>query len=219
MKRVIGAIVMALSLALSAVFAGSAWGAVPRTTTRVAGSRAPSARDLRREVADVLRRTPGARQVGPSTVQVAPGVTMELAPPAPKGGVTPADLTQYCPFLYVCVFNNKNFNVGSTDGHQLNYTQCHQEVNLGKVAFPGGGWWNDKVSSIINNQTDGTNSFFYDYSGGSNGTWIPIRTVTAPDHASDLSLEKDGSGRTLNDRIDGVHVCGSPPYPWQPNYP
>lgn len=175
--------------------------------------------ELRREIADVLRRAPGSRQIGPTTIQVAPGLTMELAASRPKTGVVPADLTEYCPSLDVCVFNNRNFNVGSLDGHQLNYTICGQEVNLGKIPFPGGGWWNDKVSSIINNQTDGTNSFFYDYSGGTNGTWVPIKTLTAPSHSSDLSLEFDGQGRSLNDRIDGVHVCGSPPYPWHPNYP
>lgn len=189
----------------------------------VAATHVPSAaaaatsKELRQEVADVLRRTPGSRQTGPTTIKIGSDITMELATPRTK--TVAADLTAYCPSFYVCVFNNKNFNVGSTNGHQLNYTKCGQEVNLGRIAFPGGGWWNDKVSSIINNQSTGTNSFFYDYSGGTNGTWIPIKTVAAPSHASDLSLETDGSGRTLNDRIDGVHVCGSPPYPWHPNYP
>jgi Peptidase inhibitor family I36 len=178
-----------------------------------------SAADLQAEVNDVIRRTPGAYQLGPNTVAIGPGAVMRLS----TGGVQPNDLTAYCSYQYMCVYNNRNFNVGTTNGHEIDFFTCGREWNLGRVAFPGGGYWNDKVSSIINNQTSGTTSRYYNYRGYG-GIWDLMTSLAADHHLSDLALNtwtdpNDGKQKSMNDMIDGIHVCGSVPSPWTPNYP
>jgi hypothetical protein len=177
---------------------------------------------LQRDIEDVLARTPGARQISATEIEVGPGLIMKLSPVGAVatnelGEATLEALEFYCSQLYICVFNNKNFNVGSTNGTQLNFTTCGREWNLGNVAFPGGGWWNDKVSSIINNQSTNTWTYFYDYRGS--GNWLRVTSLNAGHHLANLELDKAEDNGRLNDRIDGVHVCGSAPSPWRPNWP
>jgi len=126
----------------------------------------------------------------------------------------PKDLEAYCPQRYLCVFNNIRYNVGTTNGTHLNFFTCGNEWDLGRVAYPkrlGGGYWNDKVSSIINNQDGSAVSYFYNYRGANN--WQQILQTNPQTHRADLRVE------TINDVIDGVHVCGRASVPWHPNYP
>jgi hypothetical protein len=167
---------------------------------------------------------PGSEQLDERTILVAPGLVMRLpAPTLAAGGaadalgvgITPLVLDTYCSSSYLCVFSNSNYG-----GSQLSFYYCGQEWNLGNVAFPGGGYWNDRVSSIINNQTGSTaTSYFYNHI--SNNNWSRILTVSRQTYRADLALVsvEDGSGGSANDKIDGVHVCGSTPSPWQPNHP
>lgn len=196
-----------LSLSLLVLLVGS--------SMNVGAASAASAADskLQQDMADVLSRSPGSRQISPNEIEIGPGLIMKFA----TYDVGVQDLEAYCSFLYVCVFNNRNFNVGSTNGTQLNFTTCGREWNLGNVAFPGGGVWNDKVSSIINNQTTNTWSYFYDHI--SNNNWKRIASLNAGHHLANLALDTAEDDGPLNDRIDGVHVCGSVPSPWRPNWP
>jgi hypothetical protein len=183
------------------------------TSMSSADVEASAAAKLKLDIADVLARAPGSRLISANEIEIGPGLTMKL------GGyqvTATSSLTAYCAFTDMCVFNNANFNVGTFNGTQLNFWRCGDEWNLGLIPFPGGGSWSDKVSSIINNQTSNTWSYFYDYTGANN-VWKRVVSVNADNHLANLALDTAEDGGGLNDRIDGVHVCGETPSPWQPN--
>jgi hypothetical protein len=165
-------------------------------------------RDTQRDIADVLERTPGARQISATEIEVAPGLIMSLTQRA-----TTNVQDDHCQFLYLCAFAHSDFGSPS-----LKFTTCGREWNLGKVAYPGGGWWNDKISSIINNQSRNTPSFFYNYTGSGNN-WQRILSLNSGNYLRNLAWDTAEGGGTPSDRIDGVHVCGSVPSPWVPNWP
>ncbi|WP_147376283.1 peptidase inhibitor family I36 protein [Micromonospora radicis] len=172
---------------------------------------APTERQLAAGIADVLKRTPGSRQIGPAEIELAPGLIMQL-PPA-NGGARGAEADPPCPSLYMCAYAHRQYTNPS-----LNFTVCGREWNLGNYAYPGGGVWNDKISSINNNQSSGTWSYFYDHVGNNN--WDRILSVAAGTRRANLALDAaESGGGNANDRIDGVHVCGPVPSPWKPNWP
>ncbi|GIF50795.1 hypothetical protein Afe04nite_53340 [Asanoa ferruginea] len=157
---------------------------------------------------DVLKRMPGSKQLDASTIQIAPGLRMKL--PAAQGEVT--TLAAGCNFLYLCVWSNRQYG-----GNRLDFYDCNKDWKLYNVAYPGGGNWADKISSISNEQTSGTWSYFYNWSGTK---WNRIISLSAPNDLSNLALDpgQDGSANA-NDKIDGVHVCGPASNPWLPNWP
>lgn len=165
---------------------------------------------------DVLRRAPGARQVDATTIEMAPGFFVEL-PSAKTLGDTRTPLTVHplytCSLGYLCVWVDSRYR-----GTYAYFQVCGQEWDLGHTPFPGGGNWNDRISSISNNQYSPATSYFFNYSG-SGTTWDQLLTMPAGTHRTNLALDSsdDGSG-SPNDRIDGVHVCGSINYPWTPNH-
>lgn len=174
----------------------------------------PSKAQLQAGIDDVLRRTPGATQIDATTIQMAPGFYVGLpAPASPLAVRSPHAVTPHftCPLLDVCVWVDSSFT-----GTYAYFTTCGLEWDLGKSAFPGGGVWNDKISSITNNQSTGVNSYFYNYTGS---YWSQLLDVPSGTHRSNLALDSsdDGTG-SPNDRIDGIHVCGSAPDPWAPNH-
>jgi hypothetical protein len=173
-------------------------------------SPADQAAKLQRDVEDVLSRTPGARQISANEIELEPGVQMKLA--IPGQAKTPHVQDDFCPFQDLCAWQDAGFT-----GHSLTFLTCGHEWNLGKYAFPGGGFWNDKISSIVNNQTSGTHSYFYNYTG--NNVWARVLSIDAGHYLTDLSKDTAEGGGGLNDKIDGVHVCGSVPSPWRPNWP
>ena len=79
------------------------------------------------------------------------------------------------------------------------------DFNLGGILMPDHRYWNDKITSVVNNQTPGTSSRFYDY----NGWGDPLDTrndtqvgsLTAPGYWDDLQYT------SFDNRIDIVHVC------------
>ena len=109
----------------------------------------------------------------------------------------PADVYG-CPSGDLCLYSNANFNTGdfSNGGQHLYLYNC-ASVDLGSINFPGGGKWNDKVSSWINNQTSGTWSFFYNLDNAGNRLYVD----GAPAYTA-----KSWVG-WYNDSIDIVHVC------------
>ena len=158
-----------------------------------------------KQAADVLARTPGATRIDRLTIQLKPGVLVTIEDPAAvrkvgaeavaAGGI--AD----CAFYYLCVWAHSDFT-----GSRLTFTRCGLGVqNLGTMAFPGGGAWNDKVSSVMNNQSSGTWSGFYDWYVG--GGWDDLKFLKAFGYWRNLAKDKADDGSHMNDRIDGVQVC------------
>jgi hypothetical protein len=98
-----------------------------------------------------------------------------------------------CPYYNLCIYSEKNF----TGAHLFLY-QCGF-TDLGQRNFPGGGKWNDKMSSFINNQTYPTDSLFYNWDGRTR--FVPYFTAGAFSYKDELV--SIGS----NDVIDGIHVC------------
>jgi hypothetical protein len=157
------------------------------------------------QAADVLARTPGAKRIDRLTIQMKPGVLLTLEDPAAvrKAGAeaVAAGGIADCSFYYLCMWEHAGF-VGS----RITFTTCGRGVeDLGHMAFPRGGVWNDKVSSIMNNQTSGTWSGFYDWYVG--GGWDDLKFLKAFGYLRDLSKDKADDGSGMNDRIDGVQVC------------
>jgi hypothetical protein len=178
---------------------------------------APTREQLQRGIDDVIARTPGARQIDRTTVEVAPGLLMRfrsLEAESDSKAESPSSPFASCNILYLCVYVDRQYG-----GAELVFTVCGREWNLGNVAFPGGGYWNDRISSITNQQSSGTTSYFYNYNGS--GSWSRIVTVAAGNYRSNLALDtrEDGGPGSPNDMIDGVHVCGAVPSPWKPNWP
>jgi len=173
----------------------------------------PTSAQLQAGINDVLRRTPGARQINANTIEMAPGFYVGLPAAAPAGSRTANAVSPRatCSSGYLCVWTDAAY--GGTFAY---FQTCGYEWDLGKSAFPGGGYWNDRISSISNPQTTGIVSYFYNWTGS---YWSQLLTVPAGTHRRNLALDSsdDGSG-SPNDRIDGMHVCGSVPDPWQPNH-
>ncbi|MGC5054607.1 hypothetical protein ACLQ2S_24505 [Micromonospora sp. DT48] len=179
---------------------------------------APTKAQLQQGIDDVLARTPGARQLNATSVEMAPGLVMNFRNPVPDGARqadSPITTQATCNITTVCVYTNRQYG-----GDELVFSVCGREWNLGNVAYPGGGYWNDRISSITNQQTgSGATSYFYDYRGSN--VWNRIVTVAIGNYRSNLALDtrEDGLSGSPNDKIDGVHVCGAVPSPWRPNWP
>ncbi|MEV0811481.1 hypothetical protein [Micromonospora sp. NPDC050200] len=178
---------------------------------------APTKAQLQQGIDDVIVRTPGARQIDATTVEMAPGLIMRFRSPVKDGAKqadSPITTLSTCNIYYVCVYSDRQYY-----GEELAFTTCGREWDLGRYGYPTGGYWNDRISSITNQQSAGTTSYFYNYNGSS--SWSKIVTVRSGEYRSNLALDtrEDGGSGSPNDMIDGVHVCGSVPSPWKPNYP
>ncbi|MEV4826869.1 hypothetical protein AB0K25_00860 [Micromonospora sp. NPDC049257] len=172
---------------------------------------------MQKGIEDVLRRTSGARQISATTIEIAPGLLMNFRSPVKDGARqadSPITALASCNIYYVCVYTNRQYG-----GEELVFTTCGREWNLGNVAYPGGGYWNDRISSITNQQSSGTTSYFYNHNGSN--SWSKVVTVASGNYRSNLALDtrEDGGSGSPNDIIDGVHVCGAVPSPWKPNWP
>jgi hypothetical protein len=99
-----------------------------------------------------------------------------------------------CPYYHVCVWEHANYQ-----GPGRAFSAC-RTVNLVNYGF------NDRASSIVNNQTPGTVSYFYDSSAPN----ISLRQH-AYGYRDNLMLdyaEIPGPwGNNWNDRIDRISVC------------
>ncbi|MER5894473.1 peptidase inhibitor family I36 protein [Streptomyces sp. NPDC001876] len=136
------------------------------------------------QMAQLLRAYPAATQIDTKTVKVKEGVYISLPSASPSAAAAS------CAYYDLCLWQNKNYG-----GYGISFTRC-EFVDLGHIGFPTGGYWNDKLSSYINNQTSGTWSGFYNWTG-SWDLWTESFAYEATPYIGDY----------YNDKIDGVYVC------------
>jgi hypothetical protein len=156
---------------------------------------------VERDVEAVLRLNRGSHRIAVNAVEVKPGVVIRMYPT----GVHPNIPWYGCSYTLLCVWTNAD-----QGGYEKDFYTC-QNVNLGGLTMPNGRPWNDQISSIVNNQTPGTVSHFYDYVGSgdpnNSANWYRLASVAAGHRLQNLSYDTDDRGRSINDRIDIVHVC------------
>jgi hypothetical protein len=163
-----------------------------------------------------LRANPGSHRVGDNAVEISKGVLIVAAPQRTVGSVSPqapGDLGG-CSLYNLCLYEDAGF--GSPHGYYLAFYNCGF-VDIGKLKFPEGGpaepgqpRWNDRVSSIINHQTHGVRSLFYNF-GYSPVTgqeqFLYLDSLYAYGYWRDLSSNHSWDGKPMNDVIDGTVVC------------
>ncbi|MFI7075566.1 peptidase inhibitor family I36 protein [Micromonospora sediminicola] len=141
-------------------------------------------------VAAQLAATPPARPAPPAPALSPTRKLAERESLAAAGG-TYLD----CAYEYLCLYQNASYG-----GYKIRFYTC-AFMDLGKISFPTGGYWNDKMTSFINNQTPGTLSHFYNWNG-STANWDKKFTNEA--FWFDPNV---GPSYGANDIIDGVRVC------------
>ncbi|MCT2278083.1 peptidase inhibitor family I36 protein [Micromonospora chalcea] len=100
-----------------------------------------------------------------------------------------------CAYEYLCLYQNASYG-----GYKIRFYTC-AFMDLGKISFPTGGHWNDKITSFINNQTPGTVSHFYNWNG-STSNWD--KKFSSEAFWFDPNI---GPSYGANDIIDGIRVC------------
>jgi hypothetical protein len=177
--------------------------AVAATDVTPAGAResrtAAIERRIDSEIQEALELNPGSRQIDAHTIELEKGVRMRIFAVDPDA--EPAVQAQYylCDYKWLCLFQHRDLL-----GYGIDFYNCGNKY-LSSYFMPGGVPWNDQVSSIINNQTKGTWSSFFDWDGSSQ--WIWMKSLIAPGHLYNLAWDEAAYGGTMNDRIDMVTVC------------
>lgn len=176
--------------------AGSASGVSPLTEQKIHG---------------LLKYNPGAKRIGPDSVELEKGVIVTVHPDSGSSGVVPAVSPSLCSLRHgvsagwLCLYQNSNFG-----GDEIDFTVCANR-NLGDYRMADGRAWNDQISSIDNDQTSGVQSRFYNYDGSgdpnSSANWALVIVVNAGHYLRDLSQDSSADGGSANDKIDIVHVC------------
>ena len=102
-----------------------------------------------------------------------------------------------CPYYYLCLYDGTDFS-----GASWKEWRCGT-YNLGHYGF------HDKTSSLINNQTNGTVSYFYDYKGWGDPfvNKDPVIAQRAYGYRRNLAWDTAYDGRSADNRIDIVKVC------------
>ncbi|MGW4465923.1 peptidase inhibitor family I36 protein [Micromonospora sp. NPDC004704] len=190
-----------LGLALAGILAATAIpapaSAAPAAEPSVAVDPAVSASQTVEQQIDRMLGYPGAKRIDRYTVEMTKGAFVTI--PDPSGG---ASTMANCNFRYLCLWSERDFV-----GPRITFTTCGLGVeNFGPWPFPNGGVWSDKVSSIMNNQTSGTWSGFYDWRSDGGG-WDDLKFLKAYGYWRDLSKDKADDGSHMNDRIDAVQTC------------
>lgn len=187
-RAIVGA--LAASCALLGLAAPARASAAPVTGPSPVGA-------TQRRVDDVLRVNPGARQVGATTVEFAPGVQMTVA----AAGAAAADTS--CASGWLCLWQD-----AYRGGAKLAFFHCNTQWlgNYSYVDYHDGKTksWRDTVSSIWNNQTGGVLSAFYNYH--LLGDTL-VGYLSAGNYLQDLTRNASRDGGTWNDKIDRVAVC------------
>lgn len=146
---------------------------------------------LQKQIDKQLATTPGGKQTGVNQVSwrggkavmtfPLPGEKQARAVNEPAGALG----TPNCSYAWTCLYEHSNF-----DGRRLTWSDCNFE-NLADWGF------NDKTTSYHNNQTRGTQTHVYNWTGSS---WALLWTSTAPSSSSNV-------GSANNDKADGLWVC------------
>jgi peptidase inhibitor family I36 len=162
---------------------------------------------VNRRVAEVLEANPGSRRISDTSVLLAPGIIMTVPGPVETratmtvpsrdgGQVTVSAASTSCPYQYLCLWEHV-----WRGGERLAFYYCGY-VDLYKYRLNASSYWNNKVSSIWNNQSGGVVSWFYDTNYGG-----LLGTVSAGNYLQDLTRDRALDGGNWNDRIDRVKVC------------
>ncbi len=156
-----------------------------------AGLSKSEAAGLQKQIDKQLATTPGGRQIGVNQVAWRGGKAVMTFPlPGEKRARTVNEPvgtlgTPNCSYAWTCLYEHRNF-----EGRRLTWSDCNFE-NLANWGF------NDKTTSWHNNQTRGTQTHVYNWSGSS---WVRLWTSTAPSSSSYV-------GNANNDKADGLWVC------------
>ncbi|OEJ24875.1 hypothetical protein BGM19_26130 [Streptomyces agglomeratus] len=156
-----------------------------------AGLSRSEAAGLQKQIDQQLATTPGGEQTGVNEISwrggkavmtfPLPGEKRARAVNEPLGALG----TPNCNYAWTCLYEHANF-----DGRRLTWSDCNFE-NLANWGF------NDKTTSWHNNQTRGTQTHVYNWTGSS---WALLWTSTAPSSSSNV-------GSANNDKADGLWVC------------
>jgi hypothetical protein len=146
---------------------------------------------LQRQIDKQMAKTPGGKQIGVNQVAwrggkavmtfPLPGEKQARAVNEPLGTLGTAN----CSYLWTCLYEHSNF-----DGRRLTWSDCNFE-NLANWGF------NDQTTSWHNNQSRGTQTHVYNWTGSS---WAQLWVSTAPSSSSNV-------GSANNDKADGLWVC------------
>ncbi|MGW0775907.1 peptidase inhibitor family I36 protein [Streptomyces sp. NPDC002835] len=153
------------------------------STSEVAG--------LQKQIDEQLEITPGGEQIGVNQVAWRDGKTIMTFPlPGEKkaravGEPVTTLGTANCSYTWTCLYEHASY-----EGRRLTWQDCAFN-NLSTWGF------NDKASSWHNNQTSGTVTRVYNWTGSS---WSQIWSSTAPSRDSYV-------GSSDNDKADGIRVC------------
>lgn len=146
---------------------------------------------LQGQIDKQMAMTPGGKQIGVNQVSWRDGkVVMTFPLPGEKKARAVNEPlgalgTPNCSYLWTCLYEHANF-----DGRRLTWSDCNFE-NLADWGF------NDKTTSWHNNQSRGTQTHVYNWTGSS---WALLWTSTAPSSSSNV-------GAANNDKADGLWVC------------
>jgi hypothetical protein len=202
--RRVAVLCAAVTALVMAVPAGAAVAASPPSSSRAAD--AAHAAD---QVQELVRINPGARRLTSTSAELKPGLIATALPDGPSTK-TVGGVPTNCDHGYVCMYSNAQ-DIAHGGGFVLAAYNCGQ-FNLGNLAYPGGGWWNDKISAVYNNQTAGTNASWYNFDGSNH--WGLVASQGSGHYLLDLAT----SGKS--DIIDGVDVCDEVDFQfWSPKTP
>jgi len=106
--------------------------------------------ELQGQVDSALKNNPGAAQINQNQIELQEGVVMTVPLPGTRG-------TPDCPYEWVCFYEHQNY-----DGYRLEIYKCGQH-DLFQWRMPDGRFWNDKISSWHNHQSDGAVASAYNW--------------------------------------------------------
>jgi hypothetical protein len=181
------------------------FGAMAVTGATAAAAATPASTDspsiaaaaVRHDVDALLRLHPGSRQVDPTSVEVGPGVVVTVPGPA-TGGTAPAARVGICGSGWVCSWQDAGYQ-----GNRISFWYCG-EYDLADYFLPDGSSWNDRISSVFNNQATHTAILY---------NWVDQQPWGVPGYPDKLYGQRPLSGTAnltsigYNDMIDFVRPC------------
>ncbi|MEV6986726.1 hypothetical protein AB0M95_36470 [Sphaerisporangium sp. NPDC051017] len=172
-------------------------------TPSPATSTAPPSVERQVTVEEVLRLNPQAEKISDTEVKIADGMILML----PRSQSDAVAFAASCTYKYLCAWEHSDGG-----GYGISFYACGS-YNLGGYRYPDGAWvgtgtsdpkWNDRISSMTNNQTTGTRANFYNWEG----TWTLVFWTFSYDWRANLAIDKRyDNGGQLNDIIDRVVPC------------
>ncbi|QFU88304.1 hypothetical protein [Amycolatopsis sp. YIM 10] len=144
------------------------------------------------EIATVLEKTAGGVQISPNQVAWRDGkviLTIPLPgePTARVAGEPVVSLaTKNCAYTWTCLYEHRDYG-----GRRLSFQECGGIQDLSDYDF------SDKTTSYHNNQTSGTKTRVYNWTG----SWTQLWTTSGAESAS------AHVGSEKNDKADGIDAC------------